>query len=194
MGQHIKGHPISPPMEPLPYMQHYSYGGVPYVPYGGGPTITGLDSQPPPMSYSSAIPHQQQMPHSLPLTDAPMIGIPALDFNGYVLYASVAPIPDELVRNSTGDSIAEPGSILDEESGRTYANHETGRYFLPNDPVCTWILSYHLTISHEKEELMIWFFFIFFSSSYLNYEKKKSLVTQVKITIEPSLNYICIYI
>lgn len=61
---------------------------------------------------------------------------PALDYNGYVLYASSRPVPEELIREPTGSSIAEPGAVLDEESGRTYVNHETGRYFLPNDPVC----------------------------------------------------------
>lgn len=61
---------------------------------------------------------------------------PALDYNGYVLYASSRPLPEELIREPTGSSIAEPGAVLDEESGRTYVNHETGRYFLPNDPVC----------------------------------------------------------
>ncbi|KAF3766531.1 S-adenosyl-L-methionine-dependent methyltransferase [Cryphonectria parasitica EP155] len=34
----------------------------------------------------------------------------------------------------SGASVAEPGSILDEESGRTFHNHSTGRYFFPNDP------------------------------------------------------------
>ena len=61
---------------------------------------------------------------------------PALDYNGYVLYASPRPVPGELIREPTGSSVAEPGAVLDEESGRTYVNHETGRYFLPNDPVC----------------------------------------------------------
>lgn len=61
---------------------------------------------------------------------------PALDYNGYVLYASSRPVPEELIREPTGSSVAEPGAVLDEESGRTYVNHETGRYFLPNDPVC----------------------------------------------------------
>lgn len=61
---------------------------------------------------------------------------PALDFNGFVLYASVPSVPLELLRTPTGSSIAEPGSIYDEENGRTYANHDTGRYFFPNDGVC----------------------------------------------------------
>lgn len=61
---------------------------------------------------------------------------PALDYNGYVLYASARPVPEELIREPTGGSVAEPGAVLDEESGRTFVNHETGRYFLPNDPVC----------------------------------------------------------
>lgn len=62
--------------------------------------------------------------------------VPALDYNGYVLYASSRPVPEELIREPTGGSIAEPGAVLDEENGRTYVDHETGRYFLPNDPVC----------------------------------------------------------
>lgn len=64
------------------------------------------------------------------------VQVPALDYNGYVLYASSRPVPEELIREPTGSSVAEPGAVLDEESGRTYVNHETGRYFLPNDPVC----------------------------------------------------------
>lgn len=60
---------------------------------------------------------------------------PALQYNGYVLYASPRSVPGELIRAPTGGSIAEPGAVLDEENGRTYVDHETGRYFLPNDPV-----------------------------------------------------------
>lgn len=59
--------------------------------------------------------------------------IPALDFNGYILYASGRNVPEELMRVPTGTSVAEPGSILDEESGRTYHNHHTGSYYYPND-------------------------------------------------------------
>lgn len=59
----------------------------------------------------------------------------ALDYNGYVLYASSRPVPEELIREPTGSSVAEPGAVLDEENGRTYVDHATGRYFLPNDPV-----------------------------------------------------------
>jgi hypothetical protein len=62
---------------------------------------------------------------------------PALDYNGYVLYALPRPVPGELIREPTGSSVAEPGAVLDEENGRTYVDHETGRYFLPNDPVRT---------------------------------------------------------
>lgn len=62
---------------------------------------------------------------------------PALDYNGYVLYASPRPVPEELIRTPTGSSIAEPSAVLDEENGRTYVDHETGKYFLPNDPVRT---------------------------------------------------------
>lgn len=97
-------HYMLPPGQDAMSQDSLSYGGLPYVPYGGGPTMLLVDNN------------------------------PALDFHGYVLYATAKPIPDELMRDPTGDSIAEPGSILDEESGRTYANHETGRYFLPNDP------------------------------------------------------------
>lgn len=61
--------------------------------------------------------------------------IPGLNFNGYVLEPSAKPVPEELIRVQTGTSIAEPGSIFDEESGRTYYNHNTGKYFFPNDPV-----------------------------------------------------------
>lgn len=62
-------------------------------------------------------------------------GIPALDFNGYILHAVQKPVPEELQRDSTGASIAEPDAILDEENGRTYHNYHDGRYYLPNDPV-----------------------------------------------------------
>lgn len=39
------------------------------------------------------------------------------------------------MRIPSGTSIAEPGSVVDEESGRTYFNHNTGKYFFPNDAV-----------------------------------------------------------
>lgn len=58
---------------------------------------------------------------------------PGFSLNGHTIYASSTSLPDELVRTSTGTSIAEPGSILDEESGRTFHNHATGTYFFPND-------------------------------------------------------------
>ncbi|KUI56233.1 tRNA1(Val) (adenine(37)-N6)-methyltransferase [Cytospora mali] len=60
--------------------------------------------------------------------------VPALDFNGYILHASNKPVPEELMRMSSGASVAEAGSVFDEESGRTYHNHNTGKYFFPNDP------------------------------------------------------------
>lgn len=60
---------------------------------------------------------------------------PDFAFNGHMIHASTRTIPDEFVRVPTGTSIAEPGSILDEESGRTYHNHGTGKYFFPNDAV-----------------------------------------------------------
>ena len=60
--------------------------------------------------------------------------VPALDFNGYILHASSKPVPEEFMRTPSGCSIAEAGSVLDEESGRTYHNHNTGKYFFPNDP------------------------------------------------------------
>lgn len=61
--------------------------------------------------------------------------VPALDLNGFILYASSEPVSEELLRGSSGASIAPSSSVLDEENGRTYAVHETGKYFLPNDPV-----------------------------------------------------------
>lgn len=76
---------------------------------------------------------------------------PALDYNGYVLYASSRPVPEELIREPTGSSVAEPGAVLDEESGRTYVNHETGRYFLPNDPVC----ETHKLLKNENFQLLM---------------------------------------
>lgn len=60
---------------------------------------------------------------------------PDFAFNGHMIHASTRTIPDEFVRVPTGTSVAEPGSILDEESGRTYHNHNTGKYFFPNDAV-----------------------------------------------------------
>lgn len=72
-----------------------------------------------------------------PFTGGPAaMGLPALDFNGYILHAAPRPVPEELQRDSTGASIAEPDAILDEENGRTYHNYHDGRYYLPNDPVC----------------------------------------------------------
>lgn len=153
---HIKNESLSPETQSS-YPAIFSYGGLPYVPYGGGPTITAgavvghhhnhtAPVYGPPVSTAAHHQHHQ-IPHSghstslaLPTATAPPhivdhnLDNPALDFHGYILYAQTKPIPDELLREPTGDSIAEPGSILDEESGRTYANHETGRYFLPNDP------------------------------------------------------------
>ncbi|KAJ4385430.1 hypothetical protein N0V93_009858 [Gnomoniopsis smithogilvyi] len=64
---------------------------------------------------------------------ASLDGRPGLVFNGHVLEPSSKPIPEEFIRMQSGTSIAEPGSILDEESGRTYYNHSTGKYYLPND-------------------------------------------------------------
>lgn len=60
--------------------------------------------------------------------------VPALDFNGHILHASNKPVPEELMRLSSGCSVAEAGSVMDEESGRTYHSHDTGKYFFPNDP------------------------------------------------------------
>lgn len=86
-------------------------------------------------------------------------GSPGLNFNGYKLEPAANPIPEEFIRIPTGTSIAEPGSILDEESGRTYYNHHTGKYFFPNDAVSrarpkrlsrwgstklTWVLDKHV--------------------------------------------------
>lgn len=55
--------------------------------------------------------------------------------NGYVLYAAEKAVPQEHYRVLSGTSVAEPGAVYDEESGRMYHNHGTGRYFFPNDPV-----------------------------------------------------------
>lgn len=73
----------------------------------------------------------QQTTSFVPMTN----DSPGLIFNGYRLEPSVKPIPEEFMRIPSGNSIAEPGSILDEESGRTYYNHHTGKYFFPNDAV-----------------------------------------------------------
>lgn len=59
--------------------------------------------------------------------------LPALDFNGHILYASGHDVPEELMRVPTGTSVAEPGSVFDEENGRTYHNHHSGSYYFPND-------------------------------------------------------------
>lgn len=77
-------------------------------------TVTGYSHQPPVVSLNDR---------------------PGLVFNGYILEPSAKPIPEEFIRIQSGTSIAEPGSILDEESGRTYYNHNTGKYYLPNDAV-----------------------------------------------------------
>lgn len=66
--------------------------------------------------------------------DSATMGIPALNFNGYILHAIPRPVPEELQRISSGASIAEPDAIFDEENGRTYHNYHDGRYYLPNDP------------------------------------------------------------
>lgn len=75
----------------------------------------------------------QQTTSFAPVTD----DSPGFIFNGYRIEPSTNPIPEEFIRIPTGTSIAEPGSILDEESGRTYYNHQTGKYFFPNDAVST---------------------------------------------------------
>ncbi|KAK7703478.1 hypothetical protein SLS64_009148 [Diaporthe eres] len=97
-----------------------------------------------PAQYAGIDVQTTQPGHGLPGADATFpppqgvlnqdVQVPALDYNGYVLYASSRPVPEELIREPTGSSIAEPGAVLDEENGRTYVDHETGRYFLPNDP------------------------------------------------------------
>lgn len=73
-----------------------------------------------------------------PLTGDMGQPIPALDFNGFVLHAAPKPVPEELQREHSGASIAEPDAVLDEENGRTYHNYHEGRYYLPNDAVCNW--------------------------------------------------------
>lgn len=75
-----------------------------------------------------------------PLTEEMSQSIPALDFNGFVLHAASKPVPEELQRDPSGASIAEPDAVLDEENGRTYHNYHEGRYYLPNDAVCGWWL------------------------------------------------------
>lgn len=113
-------------------------------------TVTGqralYDQTSNPAQYTGVDTQTSQPSHGLPGPEAPFpltqsvlnqdVLVPALDYNGYVLYASSRPVPEELIREPTGGSIAEPGAVLDEENGRTYVDHETGRYFLPNDPVC----------------------------------------------------------
>jgi hypothetical protein len=71
-----------------------------------------------------------------PFTAAMGQPVPALDFNGFVLHAAPRPVPEELQRESSGASVAEPDAVLDEENGRTYHNYHEGRYYLPNDAVC----------------------------------------------------------
>lgn len=71
-----------------------------------------------------------------PLTGDVVQSVPALDFNGFVLHAAPKPVPEELQRESSGASIAEPDAVYDEENGRTYHNYHEGRYYLPNDAVC----------------------------------------------------------
>ncbi|KAI7785136.1 methyltransferase domain-containing protein [Diaporthe eres] len=68
-----------------------------------------------------------------PFTGEVVQPVPALDFNGFVLHAAPKPVPEELQRDPSGASIAEPDSVLDEENGRTYHNYHEGRYYLPND-------------------------------------------------------------
>ncbi|KKY29844.1 putative methyltransferase domain-containing protein [Diaporthe ampelina] len=68
-----------------------------------------------------------------PLADEMVQSIPALDFNGFVLHAAPRPVPEELQRDPSGASVAEPDALLDEENGRTYHNYHEGRYYLPND-------------------------------------------------------------
>lgn len=70
--------------------------------------------------------------------------VSALGLNAYNLYASPRPVPEELLREPSGTSIAAPSSVLDEENGRTYCVHETGRYFLPNDAVCLFMATHAL--------------------------------------------------
>lgn len=108
------------------------------------PAFYNQDSNP--AQYVGIVAQEGQPGHGLPVTDATYqpsqamlnqgVQAPALDYNGYVLYASSRPVPEELIREPTGSSIAEPTAVLDEENGRTYVDHETGRYFLPNDAVC----------------------------------------------------------
>lgn len=112
---------------PVPVPAQMYQSALPY----SGPGPTCMDHLP------IYVPVTQiPLSHLLPLSSTGPIdsSIPALDFNGYILYAATG-VPEELIREPTGESIAEPGSILDEESGRTFVNHDTGRYFFPNDAV-----------------------------------------------------------
>ncbi|KAK7703031.1 hypothetical protein SLS64_009302 [Diaporthe eres] len=68
-----------------------------------------------------------------PFTGEVVQSVPALDFNGFVLHAAPKPVPEELQRDPSGASIAEPDSVFNEENGRTYHNYHEGRYYLPND-------------------------------------------------------------
>lgn len=79
--------------------------------------------------------HNETVPFE-PFTAAMAQPVPALDFNGFVLHAAPKPVPEELQRESSGASVAEPDAVLDEENGRTYHNYHEGRYYLPNDAVC----------------------------------------------------------
>lgn len=108
------------------HAQAHTYSVLPY----SGPGSACMDHVPVYVPVT-----QLPLSHLLPPSSTVAIdSVPALDFNGYILYAATG-VPEELMREPTGESIAEPGSILDEESGRTFVNHDTGRYFFPNDAV-----------------------------------------------------------
>lgn len=144
--------PLAPPFQPLPatsagilpplHTRDIS-GDTAYAPlesdseYVAHPQIQNIQI-PSFLVPPSGIPPGQSILTGQPVNMAIPLGhpeaIPALDFNGYILYASGRPVPEELMRVPSGTSVAEPGSILDEENGRTYHNHQTGSYYYPNDP------------------------------------------------------------
>lgn len=103
----------------------------PFKTYGfpHGQVVQHQGSNPPGLLPAAAAP-----PYHVMTTHGSTAAVPALDFNGHILHASNKPVPEEFMRISSGCSVAEAGSVLDEESGRTYHNHNTGKYFFPNDP------------------------------------------------------------
>lgn len=102
--------------------------------HGGEAALSNPAGQAPLFGAGNA--NAQFEPFTGPFTGEVVQSVPALDFNGFVLHAAPKPVPEELQRDPSGASIAEPDSVLDEENGRTYHNYHEGRYYLPNDAVC----------------------------------------------------------